>query len=218
MELTLARWRQKQWKMSYLQANPMRADFNGMPAKSFVRYGSYKGATTISAVMASDVKWDMERGHMVLCPPLHPPPEDRVLVTLPGDRGEAKYGAWLMVRLLFMPKKSDFSLCMNWRGVCLLRVTSMVLLSALLARVKVVMKKFGFDAQESFRWDRGTIGGLFTFFGVLTTILVIIASLKKSRGKCTRPRSCPYFPVASKLGPLENICFSDLEVFTSRCA
>jgi hypothetical protein len=49
----LSLWREKQWPISYLQANPKRAEFNGMPTKSFVRYDGYKGATIISAAMAS---------------------------------------------------------------------------------------------------------------------------------------------------------------------
>ena len=168
VEPTLARWREKQWPISYLQANPKRAEFNGMPSKSFVRYEGYKGATTIAAAMASgasaaDVKWDLEHGFMAL----HPPPEDRVLGPLPGDGGEVKYDAWLMARLVLLPKKGDLSLCKNWRGICLLDVASKIFSSVLVARMGVVMEKFGFDAQVGFRWDRGTIDGLFaTFVGL----------------------------------------------------
>jgi hypothetical protein len=165
VEPTLSLWREKQWPISYLQANPKRAEFNGMPTKSFVRYDGYKGATTISAAMASgasagDVKWDLEHGYMAL----HPPSEDRVLGPLPGDGGEAKYDAWLMARLVLLPKKGDLSLCKNWRGICLLDVASKIFSSVLVARMGVVMEKFGFDAQVGFRWDRGTIDGLFTTF------------------------------------------------------
>ena len=74
----------------------------------------------------------------------------------------------------------------------------MVLSSVLVARVKVVMEKLGFDAQVRFRWDRGTIGGLFTFFGAPNTFLEIIASLKNLRGKFTRPRFRPFFSIPSK--------------------
>jgi hypothetical protein len=35
---------------------------------------------------------------------LYPPPEGRVLGPLPGDGGEAKYDAWLMARLVLLPK------------------------------------------------------------------------------------------------------------------
>jgi len=48
VEPTLALWREKQWPVSYLQANPKRAEMNGVPTKSFVRYDGYKGATTIA--------------------------------------------------------------------------------------------------------------------------------------------------------------------------
>ena len=165
VEPTLALWREKQWPVSYLQANPKRAEMNGVPTKSFVRYDGYKGATTIAAAMASgasasDVKWDLEHGYMVL----HPPLEDRVLGPLPGDGGEVKYDAWLMARLVLLPKKGDLSLCKNWRGICLLDVASKIFSSVLVARMGVVMEKFGFDAQVGFRWDRGTIDGLFTTF------------------------------------------------------
>jgi hypothetical protein len=82
-----------------------------MPTKSFVRYGGYKGATTILAAMASgasagDEKWDLEHGYMAL----HTPSEDCVLGPLPGDGGEAKYGAWLMARMVLLPKKGYLSL------------------------------------------------------------------------------------------------------------
>jgi len=36
--------------------------------------------------------------------------------------------------------------------------------SILVARMNELMKTIGFDAQVSFRWDRGTIDGLFTTF------------------------------------------------------
>jgi hypothetical protein len=72
-------------------------EFNGMPTRSFVRCGGYKGATTISAAVTSgasagDMKWDLENGYMAL----HPPSEHLVLEPLTGDGGEAKYGAWLL--------------------------------------------------------------------------------------------------------------------------
>ena len=75
-----------------------------------------------------------------------------------------KYDAWLMARLVLLPKKGDLSLCMNWRGICLLDVASKIFSSVLVARMGAVMEKFGFDAQVGFRWDRGTIGGLFAAF------------------------------------------------------
>ena len=165
MEPTLALWREKQWPVSYLQANPKRAEMNGVPTKSFIRYDGYKDATNIAAAKdsgatANDVKWDLEHGYMVL----HPPLEDRVLGPLPDDGGEVKYDAWLMARLVLLPKKGDLSLCKNWRGICLLDVASKIFSSVLVARMGVVMEKFGFDAQAGFRWDRGTIDGLFTTF------------------------------------------------------
>ena len=36
-----------------MPASSTRTEFNGMPTKSFVRYDGYKGATIISAAMAS---------------------------------------------------------------------------------------------------------------------------------------------------------------------
>ena len=47
--------------------------------------------------------------------------------------------------------------------------------------------------------------------------LVISSSLKKSRGKCTRPWSCPLCSIASKLCPCEKICFSDFGASTTFC-
>jgi hypothetical protein len=63
-----------------------------------------------------------------------------------------------------LPKKGDLSLFKNWRRICLLDVASKIFSSVLVARMGVVMKKFGFEAQVGFRWDRGTIDGLFTTF------------------------------------------------------
>ena len=72
-----------------------------------------------------------------------------------------------MARLVLLPKKGDLSLCKNCRGICLLDVASKIFSSVLVARMRVVMEKFGFDAQVGFRWDRGTIDGLFaTFVGL----------------------------------------------------
>jgi hypothetical protein len=105
-----------------------------MPTKSFVRQGGYKGATTIAAAMASgasagDVKWALEHGYMAF----HPPPEGRVPGPLPGDGGEAEYGARLMARLVLPPKIGDLSLCKNWRRICLVDVTSKFFSSAFVA-------------------------------------------------------------------------------------
>jgi hypothetical protein len=74
---------------------------------------------------------DLEHGYMAL----NPPSEDRVLGPLPGDGGEAKYGAWLMARLVRLPKKGDLSLCKNWCGIFLLGVASKIFSSVLLARM-----------------------------------------------------------------------------------
>ena len=73
VEPTLARWREKQYPISYLQDNP-----KGF--KSFVRYEGYKGATTIAMALASgatnaDLKWDFERDFIIL----HPPPEPKIV-------------------------------------------------------------------------------------------------------------------------------------------
>ena len=64
---------------------------------------------------------------------LHQPLEDRVLGPLPDDGGEVKYDAWLMARLVLLPKKGDLSLCKNWRGICLLDVASKIFSSVLVA-------------------------------------------------------------------------------------
>ena len=104
----------------------------------------YKGATTTSAALGSgalagDVKWVSEHSYMAL----HPPSEGCVLGPLPGNGGEAVYVAWLS-------KKGDLSLCRNWRGICLLDVTSKILLSVLVARMKVVMKSLTLTPKWAF--------------------------------------------------------------------
>jgi len=69
--------------------------------------------------------------------------------------------------MVLLPKKGDLSLCKNWRGICLLDVFSKIMSSILVARMSELMKTTGFDAQVGFRWDRGTIDGLFkTFVGL----------------------------------------------------
>jgi len=74
---------------------------------------------------------------------------------------------WRLSRMVLLPKKGDLSLCKNWRGICLLDVFSKIMSSILVARMSELMKTTGFDAQVGFRWDRGTIDGLFkTFVGL----------------------------------------------------
>jgi|AntAceMinimDraft_5_1070358.scaffolds.fasta_scaffold148494_1 hypothetical protein len=99
---------------------------------------------------AGDVKWDLEQGYMAL----HPLSEDRLLGPLPSGRGEAKYGAWPVARLVLLPKKGDLSLCKKWRGICLLYAASKIFSSVLVARVGVMIEMFGFCAQVGFRWGR----------------------------------------------------------------
>ena len=74
------------------------------------------------------------------------------------------YDSWLMARLVLLPKKGDLSLCKNWRGICLLDISSKILSSVLVARMGELMKKIGMESQVGFRWDRGTIDGLFTTY------------------------------------------------------
>ncbi len=68
------------------------------------------------------------------------------------------------MRLVLLPKKGDFSICENWRGICLLEVCSKFLSYILAHWLQVVVEEFGMDAQTGFRPDRGTIDGLFTTF------------------------------------------------------
>ena len=87
---------------------------------------------------------------------------DRVLGPLPGDEGGVVYDSWLMARLVLLPKKGDLSLCKNWRGICLLDISSKILSSVLVAPMGELMNRIGMESQVDFRWDRGTIDGLFT--------------------------------------------------------
>jgi len=65
---------------------------------------------------------------------------------------------------VLLPKKGDLSLCKNWRGICLLDVSSKMMSSVLVARMGDLMKRIGMESQIGFRWDRGTIDGLFTTY------------------------------------------------------
>ena len=84
--------------------------------------------------------------------------------SLPGNEGEVVYDSWLMARLVLLPKKGDLSLCKNRRGICLLDISSIILSSVLVARMEELMKRIGMESQVGFRWDRGTIDGLFTTY------------------------------------------------------
>ena len=54
---------------------------------------------------------------------------------LPGNDGEDVYDSWLMARLVLLTKKGELSLCKNWRGICLLDISSKILSSVLVARM-----------------------------------------------------------------------------------
>ena len=58
----------------------------------------------------------------------------------------------------------DLPLMQNWRGIRLLDISSKILSSVLVARMGELMKKIGMESQVGFRWDRGTIDGLFTTY------------------------------------------------------
>jgi hypothetical protein len=51
-----------------------------------------------------------------------------------------------MARLVLLSKKDDLSLCKNCLGICLLVVVWKIFSPVLVARMGVVMEKFGFGA------------------------------------------------------------------------
>jgi len=157
---TVRRWRREDWPVRYLLENPKKAG-----SQSYLRYEAYKGCTTLNEALAhgarvADLCYDLKHGFLTLLAP----PVDRVLGPLPGNDGEVVYDSWLMARLVLLPKKGDLSLCKNWRGICLLDISSKILSSVLVARMGELMKRIGMESQVGFRWDRGTIDGLFTTY------------------------------------------------------
>ena len=72
------------------------------------------------------------------------------------------YEEWLAAQLKLLPKKGDLGLCKNWRGICLLEISSKIISSVLVERMKVIQEKEGLEAQSGFRGQRGTIDGLFS--------------------------------------------------------
>jgi len=127
------------------------------------QYEAYQGCTTLNEALAhgarvADLRYDFKHGFLTLLAP----PVDQVLGPLPGNDVEVVYDSWLMARLV--TKKCDLSLCKNWRGICLLDISSKILSSVLVARMGELMKRIGMESQVGFRWDRGTIDGLITTY------------------------------------------------------
>jgi hypothetical protein len=100
--------------------------------------------------------------------------------------------------------------CKNRHGICLLDVTLKIFLLVLVARMGVVMEKFGFGAQVGIRWDGDTIDGLFTTFVGLTKrkkhgleTWVLFIDLAKAFG--TVPREA-LFAVLRRFGLPNPLC------------
>jgi len=161
IEPTIRRWRSEAWPVKFLQANPKTAG-----TRCFDRYEAYKAYTNLNDALAhgarsADFRHNLDHGFLNLLAP----PVGRVLGPLPGNEGEVVYDSWLMARLVLLSRKGDLSLCKNWRGICLLDISSKILSSSVLvARMGELMKKIGMESQVGFRWDQGTIDGLFTTY------------------------------------------------------
>ena len=148
------------WRIVFRQANPKTPG-----TECWSRYESYKQCSTTEAALACgcrrlDLTWDWKHGFVEVFDSALPLDREA-----PGpiadDTTGMRYAEWDVARLVLLPKRGDLSLCKNWRGICLLDVTSKIFSSMLVRRMQIVMEEEGMEEQAGFRQLRGTIDGLF---------------------------------------------------------
>ena len=148
------------WRIVFQQANPKTPG-----TECWSRYESYKRCTTTETALAcgcrrTDLTWDWKHGFVEVFDSALPLDREAPGM-LADDTTGMRYAEWDVARLVLLPKKGDLSLCKNWRGICLLDVTSKIFSSMLVRRMQIVMEEEGMEEQAGFRQLRGTIDGLF---------------------------------------------------------
>jgi len=79
-----------------------------------------------------------------------------------SDKDALIYEEWLIVGLKLRPQKGDLQLTKNWRGICLLDISSKVVSSVIVSRMSLVQEQEGMEERTGFRPERGTIDGSFS--------------------------------------------------------
>ena len=150
------------WKVSFVTKNPRRAG-----SLVFRRFATYSKSTTIQEALDSgatrpDLIQDVDNGWLILIDPacdVNLEVEDK---KPDSDKDALIYEEWLIARLKLLPKKGDLQLTNNWRGICLLDISSKVVSSVIVSRMSLVQEQEGMEEQTGFRPERGTIDGSFS--------------------------------------------------------
>jgi hypothetical protein len=107
----------------------------------------------------ADLTWDWKHNSVEIFDPTLLIPRDEV-EELSDDSIGMRYAEWDIARLVLLPKNDDLSLCINWRGICLLDIASKIFSSMCVRRLQTLMEEEGMDEQSGFRANRGTIDSL----------------------------------------------------------
>jgi hypothetical protein len=73
----------------------------------------------------ADLTWDWKHNYVEIFDPALLIPRDEV-EELADDSNGMRYAEWDIARLVLLPKNGDLSLCKNWRGICLLDISSKI--------------------------------------------------------------------------------------------
>jgi hypothetical protein len=97
---------------------------------------------------------------------LDPAPEPAPVAELPAkdetaDRDGVMYPEWLVSLMKLLPKKGNLAECKNWRGICLLDISSKIVSNIANARMRKVFASEGMEAQSGFTSRRGNRDGHF---------------------------------------------------------
>ena len=150
------------WKVSFVTKNPRRAG-----SLVFNRFATYSKSTTIREALDNgatrpDLIQDVDNDWLILIDPacdVNLEVEDK---QPNSDKDALIYEEWLIARLKLLPKKGDLHLAKNWRGICLLDISSKIVSSVIVSRMSLVQEQEGMEEQTVFRPERGTIDGSFS--------------------------------------------------------
>ena len=114
----------------------------------------------------ADIKFDIDHGYLKVIDPRLTP---EIVAELDDGADDTSicYPEWLKAKLVLLPKKGDLGQPKNWRGICLLDISSKILSCVMVERLKEVMEENGPENQCGFRPERGTIDGTFNLLMAL---------------------------------------------------